>query len=51
LRENPKHHSYHAGGQIRCAWVAGVGDWAVIFDLDEENEIVILLRFIDLNVV
>ncbi len=49
LLDNPKHHGYHAGGRIRCAWVAGVGDWAIIFDLDEEKRVVTMLRIIDLN--
>lgn len=34
LKDNPKHHGYHAGGLIRCNWVAGVGDWAIIYEVD-----------------
>ncbi|HEY4705005.1 MAG TPA: hypothetical protein VII27_04640 [Thermoplasmata archaeon] len=47
--ENPRHHGYHAGGRIRCTWVAGVGNWAVLYDIDETNRAVVLLRFVSLD--
>jgi len=49
LVENPKHHGYHAGGLIRCNWVAGVGDRAIIYEIDETDETVTLLRFLSLD--
>lgn len=49
LAENPKHHGYHAGGLIRCNWVAGVRDWAIIYEIDEMTETVTLLRFLNLD--
>ncbi len=49
LKENLKHHGYHAGGLIRCNWVAGVGDWAIIYEIDENAKTVTLLRFVNLD--
>ena len=49
LAANPKHHGYHAGGAIRCNWVAGVGDWAIVYEIDDSNRIVVLLRFLSLD--
>ncbi len=49
LGENPKHHGYHAGGRIRCNWVAGVGNWAIIYEVDDTNRTVNLLRFVSLE--
>ena len=49
LVENPKHHGYHAGGLIRCNWVAGVGDWAIIDEIADAAETVTLLRFLSLD--
>jgi len=49
LTENPKHHGYHAGGLIRCNWVAGVGDWAIIYEIDDADQSVTLLRFLSLD--
>ena len=49
LAVNPKHHGYHAGAAIRCNWVAGVGDWAIVYEIDESNKIVTLLRFLSLD--
>ena len=44
LGVNPKHHGYHAGGAIRYNWVAGVGDWAIVYEVDDSNSAVLLLR-------
>jgi len=49
LGSNPKHHGYHAGDSLRCNWVAGVGDWAIVYEIDEVNLVVILLRFLPLD--
>ncbi len=49
IGEHPKHHGYHAGARIRCSWVAGVGDWAIVYDVDEARGTVILLRFLRLD--
>jgi mRNA-degrading endonuclease RelE of RelBE toxin-antitoxin system len=49
LAENPKHHGYHAGGLIRCNWVAGVGNWAIIYEVNDLGETVVLLRFLSLD--
>lgn len=49
LAEHPKHHGYHAGGLIRCTWVAGVGDWAIIFEIEDGAHTVTLLRFLNLD--
>ena len=49
LTENPKHHGYHAGGLIRCNWVSGVGNWAIIFEIEESVQTVTLLRFLSLD--
>lgn len=49
LKDNPKHHGYHAGELIRCNWVAGVGDWAIIYAVDENAKTVTLLRFVNLD--
>lgn len=49
LAANPKHHGYHAGGVIRCNWVAGVGNWAIVYEIDDSDEIVTLLRFLSLD--
>lgn len=49
LEENPKHHGYHAGGLIRCNWVAGVGDRAIIYEVDENAKTVTLLRLLSLD--
>jgi len=49
LTEHPKHHGYHAGGLIRCNWVAGVGDWAIIYEIEEAKQTVTLLRFLNLD--
>lgn len=49
LAERPKHHGYHAGGLIRCNWVAGVGDWEIIYDIEEAAHTVTLLRFLNLD--
>ena len=49
LTDTPKHHGYHAGGAIRCKWVAGVGDWAIVYEIDDSNKIVTLLRFLSLD--
>ncbi len=50
LGDNPAHHGYHAGGLLRCNWVAGVGDWAIIYELDEPGKSVRLLRLVELPV-
>ena len=47
--DNPKHHGYHAGGRIRCNWVAGVGNWAIIYEIDEIEKTATLLRFVNLD--
>ncbi len=49
LAANPKHHGYHAGGAIRCNWVAGVGDWALVYEVNDTEREVILLRFLSLD--
>lgn len=49
IGSNPKHHGYHAGEAIRCNWVAGVGDWAIIYEIDDARSQVILLRFLSLD--
>jgi len=49
LGENPKHHGYHAGGLIRCNWVAGVGNWAAIYEVSDLDRTVVLLRFLSLD--
>ena len=49
LAENPKHHGYHAGGLIRCNWVAGVGSWAIIYEVRDFNRTVVVLRFLSLD--
>ncbi len=49
LAENPKHHGYHAGGLIRCNWVAGVGNWAAIYEVSDLDRTVVLLRFLSLE--
>jgi len=49
LAENPKHHGYHAGGLIRCNWVAGVGNWAMIYEVNDFGGTVVLLRFLSLD--
>lgn len=49
LTANPKHHGYHAGGAIRCNWVAGVGDWAIVYEIDDSDRVVVLLRFLSLD--
>ena len=49
LAENPKHHGYHAGGLIRCNWVAGVGNWAIIYEVSDFDRTVMLLRFLSLD--
>ena len=49
LADLPKHHGYHAGGLIRCNWVAGVGDWAIIYEIVEAAHTVTLLRFLNLD--
>ena len=49
ILENPKHHGYHAGGRLRCHWVAGVGNWAIIYDVDEQRLEVTPLRFVSLD--
>ena len=49
LAEHPKHHGYHAGGLIRCNWVAGVGDWAIIYEIEEAAHTVTLMRFLNLD--
>jgi len=49
LTENPKHHGYHARGLIKCNWVAGVGDWAIIYEIEEAAQTVTLLRFLSLD--
>ncbi len=49
LAANPKHHGYHAGGTIRCNWVAGVGDWALVYEVNDTEREVILLRFLSLD--
>ena len=49
LAANPKHHGYHAGGAIRCNWVAGVGDWAIVYEVRDSERVVILLRFLSLD--
>ncbi|HKZ60650.1 MAG TPA: hypothetical protein VJ547_12515 [Candidatus Thermoplasmatota archaeon] len=49
LGDNPEHHGYHAGGKIRCNWVAGVGDFAIIYELHERSQTVRLLRFVSLE--
>ena len=49
LVANPKHHGYHAGGVIVCNWVAGIGDWAVVYEIDDTNKVVVLLRFLSLD--
>jgi len=49
LAENPKHHGYHAGGLIRCNWVAGIGNWAMIYEVNDIEETVVLLRLLSLD--
>jgi len=49
LAVNPKHHVYHAGGAIRCNWVAGVGDWALVYEVIDAEREVILLRLLSLD--
>jgi len=49
LAENPKHHGYHAGGLIRCNWVAGVGNWAIVYEVSDFDRTVVLLRFLSLD--
>jgi len=49
LGEHPRHHGYHAGAGIRCNWVAGVGDWAIGYTIDEARSTVVLLRFLRLD--
>ena len=49
LADLPKHHGYHAGGLIRCNWAAGVGDWAIIYEIVEAAHTVTLLRFLNLD--
>ena len=49
LGERPKHHGYHAGGRIRCNWVAGIGDWAIIYQVDDTGGRVTFLRFVSLD--
>ena len=49
LEENPKHHGYHAGGLIRCNWVAGVGNSAIIYEVSDDDQVVTLLRFVSLD--
>ncbi len=49
LAANPKHHGYHAGGAIRCNWVAGVGGWALVYEVNDAQREVILLRFLSLD--
>jgi len=49
LTANPKHHGFHAGGAIRCNWVAGVGDWAIVYEIDDSDRVVVLLRFLSLD--
>ncbi len=49
LGENPKHHGYHAGGRLRCNWVAGVGNWAIIYEAGDADRTVTLLRFVSLE--
>lgn len=50
LGDNPAHHGCHAGGLIRCNWVAGVGDWAIIYEVDKQGKTVRLLRLAELPV-
>ena len=49
LAENPRHHGYHAGGLLRCHWIAGVGDRVIVYDIQERNRRVVLLRILSLN--
>ena len=48
LGANPAHHGYHAGDLLRCNWVAGVGDWAIIYEIHEQERSVRLLRLVEL---
>lgn len=50
LGASPTHHGYHAGGLLRCNWVAGVGDWAILYEVDEHGKTVRLLRLVELPV-
>ncbi len=49
LEDNPDHHGRHAGGLIRCKWKAGVGQWVIVFELNESQKTVNLLRFLPLE--
>ncbi len=49
IRKSPQHHGYHAGGVVRCSWIAGVGDWAIIYEINEESQTLIFLRFLSLD--
>lgn len=49
LSEDPKHHGYHAGGLLRCNWVAGVGNWAMVYEINDTHKIVTLLRLLSLD--
>ncbi len=49
LGDNPAHHGNHAGGLIRCKWKAGIGRWIIVYDLNESQKTVTLLRFLPLE--
>ncbi len=48
-QDNPDHHGRHAGGLIRCKWKAGVVQWVIVFELNESQKTVNLLRFLPLE--
>ncbi|MBX8637870.1 MAG: hypothetical protein JRN68_11195 [Nitrososphaerota archaeon] len=47
--ENPEHHGVHAGGKIRCRWLAGVGNFYIVYSIHKESSIVCFLRFLDID--
>lgn len=48
LGTSPAHHGYHASDLLRCNWIAGVGDWAIVYEIHEPEKLVHLLRLVEL---